>query len=127
MNKESVNYSMDEFFGMLFHIKASLTLLGYNRSGVSAESQQNAIFEAERKISSILDGLVKGSQGEASTIFDIRIPKTDTPKNAQEFVIASQQYIKKTRKVFSESWQQSEVDMLEKELATLTYKLQFVK
>jgi hypothetical protein len=110
MNKESVNYSIDEFFGMLFHIRASLCLLGYNRSGVSAESQCNALFDAERKISFVLDGLIKGSQGESMAIFDIRIPKTDTPKNALEFGIASQQYIKKTRKVFSESWQQSEVD-----------------
>lgn len=120
-------YSKDEFFGMMFHITLSLKLFIVNKVGLSSHSQKLALIEAKEKINNVLIELVEATQGSELRTLDIKVPKTEIPENLMDFIQASLIYVKKTRKVFEETWQQTEIDKIEMNLSKLLFKIHFEK
>jgi hypothetical protein len=117
----------EEFFGMLTHAITFFRLAHWNRAGNAAFSAHIALEETYDSLLSIIDELLEATQGEEDVIFELIIPTTNGQINPFDFTNGLIEYIRKTRKIFEHSWQQNEIDNIEKILNKLKYKLKFLK
>ena len=119
--------SKEEFFGMLAHAITFFRLTHWNRVGNAAFSAHIALEEVYDNLLSITDELLESTQGEEERIFELIIPTTNGQASPLDFAKGLIEYIRKTRKIFEHSWQQNEIDNIEKILNKLIYKLKFLK
>ena len=117
----------EEFFGMMLHSITFFKLCHWNRFGNGAFALHLALEETYNELSKIIDDLLECTQGEEDRIFELVIPTTASVVHPSDFIKELIAYIKSTRKMFQHSWQQSEIDNIEKILNKLKYKLKFLK
>lgn len=119
--------SKEEFFGMLTHAITFFRLTHWNRTGNAAFSAHLALEEIYNSLLNIVDDLLESTQGEEERIFELIVPSTNGQSSPLEFCTGLIEYVRKTRKIFEYSWQQNEIDNIEKSLNKLKYKLKFLK
>ena len=84
-----------------------------------------ALGESYDTLGGLFDGLIESIQGIYG-LKKLSIPETTVYEGPIEYVTEAYEYIDKIRYSFKESWIQSELDMIQKELAHLLYKLKFL-
>ena len=127
IKKAIAGRSKEEFFGMLVHGKTYFELAHWNRAGNGAFAAHSALGDLYDTLKGLIDELLECTQGEEERIFDLIIPTTNGQANPFDFAKGLIEYVRKTRKIFEHSWQQNEIDNIEKILNKLKYKLKFLK
>lgn len=127
IKKAIAGRNKEEFFGMLTHAITFFKLTHWNRAGNGAFAAHLALEESYDSLSTITDELLESTQGEEERIFDLIIPTTNGQASPFDFAKGLIEYVRKTRKIFEHSWQQNEIDNIEKILNKLKYKLKFLK
>ena len=117
----------EEFFSMLVYGITFFKLTHWNRAGQGAFASHIALAETYDELSNIVDDLIESTQGEEELIFDLVIPTVKAEKAPFDFTKELLAFIRGNRKIFEHSWQQNEIDNIEKLLNKLKYKLKFLK
>lgn len=120
------NNTKADFFGMLFHARDYFHLKHLSVTGIGSFAEHLALEALYKGILKLVDTLVETEQG-INGFIDIDIPATNAKASSVDFLNNLIGFIKKTRIVFSESFQQNIIDEIQELLAQNLYKIKYLK